>query len=123
MEKQFSGLQKALRRVGSVPRLARAIGVTQATITAWLREDGTPAPPETRPEDSGVRKAVEKAGSAAELARELGVSGQAVGIWLRQGFVPQARAQEIEMRYGIPRAELVSPKVRNLMGIAQECEL
>lgn len=119
----FSGLQKAVRRVGDIARFARAIGVTQATINAWLKEDGTEAPPETRPEDSAVREAVEKAGSAAELARALQVSGQAVGIWLRQGFVPQGRAKEIEMLYGIDRARLVSPKVRSVMGINPGAEL
>lgn len=116
----FSGLQKAVRRVGSVPRFARAIGVTQATILGWLREDGTEAPPETRPEDSGVRRAVTKAGGSAAMARELGVSGQAVGIWLRQGYVPPGRAVEIENTYGIPRAELVSAKVRSQMGVGGE---
>lgn len=116
----FSGLQKALRRVGSVQRLAQAIGVTQKVLNTWLREDGTEAPPETRPVDSGVRKAVEKAGGSAALARELGVSGQAVGIWLKQGYVPQGRAVEIEKLYGIERTELVSSKVRNMMGIGGE---
>lgn len=116
----FSGLQKAIRRVGDVARFARAIGVTQAAVNTWLKEDGTEAPPETRPENSAVRQAVEKAGGAAALARALSVSGQAVGIWLRQGYVPQGRAKEIEMLYGIPRTELVSPKVRSLMGVGGE---
>lgn len=116
----FSGLQKAVRRVGDVGRFAAAIGVTQAAVMSWLKDDGTEAPPETRPEDSGIRKAVAKAGGAAHLARELGVSGQAVGIWLRQGFVPQGRALEIEKVYGVPRTELVSPKVRSMMGVGGE---
>lgn len=124
----FSGLQKAVRRVGDIARFARAIGVTQATVHTWLKEDGTEAPPETRPQDTGIRKAVAEAtkragkldGGAAALARELGVSGQAVGIWLRQGYVPQGRAKEIEALYDIPRTELVSPKVRSLMGVGGE---
>lgn len=120
---KYSGLQKAIRRVGDIARFARSIKVTVATVNMWLKEDGTEAPPETRPQDSAVTEAVEKAGSAAELARQLKVSGQAVGIWLRQGFVPQGRAKEIEMLYGIDRARLVSPKVRSLMGINPEAEL
>lgn len=119
----FTGLQKAVRRVGDVPRFAAAIGVTQAVVNKWLKEDGSEAPPEVRPADSAVREAVEKAGSAAELARVLKVSGQAVGIWLRQGYTPQGRAKEIEMHYGISRDRLVSPKVRSLMGINPEAEL
>jgi DNA-binding transcriptional regulator YdaS (Cro superfamily) len=116
----YTGLQKAVRRVGDVARFARAIGVTQATVNTWLKEDGTEAPPETRPQDSAVRQAVTAAGGAAALARSLKVSGQAVGIWLKQGFVPQGRAKEIEALYDIPRAELVSPKVRSVMGVGGE---
>lgn len=116
MDKQYTGLQKALRTVGSVAKFASVVGVTQKVVNTWLKEDGCDAPPETRPENSGVRRAVEKAGSQAELARALGVSYQSIQIWLNQGYVPLARAQEIEMQFGIPRAELVSPKVRNAMG-------
>ena len=40
MEKtQYTGLQRALMAVGDVPRLARALGVTQKVINNWLRED------------------------------------------------------------------------------------
>jgi DNA-binding transcriptional regulator YdaS (Cro superfamily) len=117
---QYTGLQKAIRRVGNLARFANAIGVTQATALAWLKDDGTEAPPETLPEDSGVRKAVKQAGSQAAMARELGVSGQVVGFWLKQGFVPVQRAAEIENLYGIPREELVSAKMRNAMGLGGE---
>lgn len=117
---QFTGLQKAIRRVGDVARFANAIGVPQAIVLAWLKEDGTEAPPETYPAQSGVRKAVEKAGSSAALARELGVSAQVVGIWLRQGFTPVQRAMEIENLYGVPRAELMSPKMRSAVGAGGE---
>lgn len=116
----FTGLQKAVRRVGDVARFAAAIGVTHAVVMAWLQEDGTEAPPETRPANSGIRQAVTKAGGPARMARDLNVSKQAVGLWIKQGFVPQARAKDIEMMYGIERAELVSPKVRSLMGVGGE---
>jgi DNA-binding transcriptional regulator YdaS (Cro superfamily) len=119
MEK-FTGLQKAIRRVGSVARFANVLGVTQATVMAWLKDDKTEAPPETLPEESGVRKAVEKAGSQAGMARELGVSAQVVGVWLRNGHVPPQRAMEIENIWGVPRAELVSAKMRNAMGLGGE---
>jgi DNA-binding transcriptional regulator YdaS (Cro superfamily) len=120
MNTTFSGLQKAVQRVGDVPRFAAAIGVTQAIVLTWLKEDGTPIPPEIRPPNSGIRKAVDKARGAYAMARDLGVSGQAVGTWLKQGYVPQGRAVEIENLYGISRAELVSPKVRNMMGVGGE---
>ena len=51
------------------------------------------------------------------MAREFGVSSQAVQIWLRQGYAPKARAQEIELQFGVPRVELISPKVRNELGL------
>jgi DNA-binding transcriptional regulator YdaS (Cro superfamily) len=120
MEPNYSGLQKAVRRVGDTRRFAAAIGVTEKVVLTWLREDGTEPPAELRPANSGVRRAVEKAGTAVALARKLGVSGQVVGIWLSQGYVPPGRAQEIENLYGIERAELVSPKVRSQMGVGGE---
>lgn len=113
----YTGLQKAVRRVGDVARFAAAIGVTHAVVMGWLQEDGTGAPPETRPADSGIRRAVKKAGGAAAMSRALNVSKQAVAIWIKQGFAPQGRAKEIEMLYDIPREELVSPKVRSMMGV------
>lgn len=120
MTQIYSGLQKAIRRVGSLPRFAKSIGVTHAVVKGWLAEDGSEVPPETRPPETGISRAVEAAKGAANLARTLGVSGQAVGIWLRQGYVPQGRAQEIENLYGIPRIDLVSQKVRNMMGVGGE---
>lgn len=116
----FTGLQKALLAAGSVAQLAVALGVTQKTINVWLAQDGVEAPPETQAENTGVRQAVTAAGSRGALARHLGVSLPAVQGWVRQGWVPPARAQEIENSYGIPRAILVSPKVRNALGLGGE---
>jgi hypothetical protein len=64
-----------------------------------------------------VTEAAEKAGGVPHLARALGVTSAAVREWVKLGFVPQKRAQEIELQYGIPRTELVSPRVRSMMGI------
>lgn len=114
---QYTGLQRALMAVGDVPRLARALGVTQKVINNWLREDGVTPPPETRPEDSAIRRAVKQAGGSTKMGLALGVSHQAVEGWIRQGYVPKARAQEIELQFGVPRVELISPKVRNELGL------
>lgn len=116
----FSGLQKAVRCAGDTLRFAAALGINEKTVITWLKQDGTDVPAETRPAETGIRKAVEKAGSGKAMARALNVSHQAVGIWIKQGFVPQARAKEIEMLYGVDRAELVSPKVRSVMGVGGE---
>lgn len=67
-----------------------------------------------------VDLAVEKAGGATALARALGVTPQSVWDWLVKGYVPLARAKEIEMQFGIPRNDLVSPKVRSSMGVGGE---
>lgn len=120
MEQQYTGLQKAIQRVGSVERFARTIGVTNTVVLAWLKDDGTEAPPETRPANTGIRNAVTKAGGAAALARALNVSAQAVGIWLRQGYCPAQRALEIEHLFGVPRDSLMSLKMRNALGAGGE---
>jgi len=115
MTKKQTGLQMAIAYAGSSTKFARAIGAAPGHIKAWLAAD-EPVPRAT----SAVDKAVEKAGSWNKLAVALGVTRQAVGQWLRQGYVPLARAKEIEMQFGIPRNDLVSPKVRSSMGVGGE---
>lgn len=64
---------------------------------------------------TGIARAVEVAGSQGLLAAVLGVTQQMVSTWVRQGWVPKDRALEIEGLYGIPRRELVSPSLRDLL--------
>jgi len=115
MTKKQTGLQMAIAYVGCKRDFAHALGVSARQIGDWLAAD-EPVPRAT----SAVDKAVEKAGSWNKLAVSLGVTRQAVGQWLRQGYVPLARAKEIEMQFGIPRNDLVSPKVRSSMGVGGE---
>lgn len=63
---------------------------------------------------NAIDRAVERAGSRAAFAEKLGVTPQAVCQWSRRGWVPPARALEIEDLYGIPRAELMKPSLRAL---------
>lgn len=128
MERTYSGLQKALNAidarldVGSddtrdgVQKLADVANVKRKTVLNWLREDGTPHGTVVRP-DNKVWEAAEKAGGAPALAKRLGVSPQAVREWIKYGYVPPRRAQEIELAYGIPRGDLLSPKMRSAMGL------
>lgn len=125
MEQQnFSGLQRALKaeeaaRPGMDPvdGLALHLNVKRKTVLTWLREDGTPLGGANARPDNKVNDAANKAGGVVSLARELGVTPQAVREWIRCGHMPPARAKETEMLTGIPRADLVSPRVRSAMGI------
>jgi len=115
MTKKQTGLQMAIEHAGGLNPFARFLEVKSKQVKEWLVAD-EPVPRAT----SAVDKAVEKAGSWNKLAVALGVTRQAVGQWLRQGYVPLARAKEIEMQFGIPRNDLVSPKVRSSMGVGGE---
>lgn len=65
--------------------------------------------------DTGMYKAVEKAGSVALLAEAIGVKRQAVYPWLVRGWAPPARAIQIEELYGIPRQDLMDPKLNEII--------
>lgn len=63
---------------------------------------------------SGIQKAVLQAGSQGALALRLGVSQQAIQKWVRNGYAPVGRVVEIECEYGIPRRELLQPRLADL---------
>lgn len=117
MTKKQTGLQLAIAHTanGSVPAFARRNGVASNQVRQWLAADEPIKHP-----DSAVLVAIEKAGGATELARALGVSPQSVWDWRVKGYVPPARAKEIEMQFGIPRGDLVSAKVRSNLGLGGE---
>jgi len=66
---------------------------------------------------NAVDLAITAAGSQVKLAEALGVKQQAISIWRRRGWAPVARAQEIEAHYGIPRAQLLKPRLRDLVDL------
>lgn len=117
MTKKQTGLQLAIEHTaeGSVPAFARRNGVASKQVHQWLAADQATPPP-----DSAVLKAITAAGGLAALGRALGVTPQAIQDWRRKGYVPPARAKEIEMQYGIPRNDLVSAKVRSNLGLGGE---
>lgn len=65
--------------------------------------------------NTGIYKAVERAGGVAKLAELLGVKRQGLYPWVRRGFAPASRAVQIEELYGIPREELMDPKLRAML--------
>jgi DNA-binding transcriptional regulator YdaS (Cro superfamily) len=69
---------------------------------------------------NGVQKAIKEAGGQTKLANQLGISQQAISIWKRQGFVPISRIVEIETQYGVPRSELVSQEIVDIVDPLRE---
>lgn len=64
---------------------------------------------------NGITQAVEKAGDKRALANALNVSTQAVYEWVAKGYVPPARAIEIERMFNIPRVSLVKAELAELI--------
>ena len=67
---------------------------------------------------TGIQSAISKAGTRRVFADSLSppVTVQAVCQWVRRGWVPPARAMEIERIYDIDRAHLVRPDLVALVG-------
>lgn len=64
--------------------------------------------------ETGIQRAVKAAGSQRALAKVLGVSQQSVSDWEIRGWVPIGRVVEIEAQFGVPRIDLVEPRLRYL---------
>ena len=109
----LGALAKLIERNTSQTQLAARLGVAQKTVNNWARTD---RPPADKLPSNAVEWAVSKAGGQPKMAEELGVTQQCVSRWCRQGYVPTNRAKEIELCYGVPRADLISPKLRSDLG-------
>lgn len=117
-EDPAGALRRAIAKAGSQVALARLLGTAQKTVCIWAARD---MPPPPRPASkNAVDRAVALAGSQAKLAAVLGVSQQNVGLWVKQGYVPATRAKEIEIQFGLPRAELLSPRIRSAAGLGED---
>ena len=64
---------------------------------------------------TGIELAIIIAGSQAKLAKILGCSQQNVGFWLKQGYCPPERIIEVEQATGVGRAQLINPKLLDLL--------
>lgn len=115
MTKKQTGLQLAIAHCGGNTKFRKSVGASVPQLTTWLAADEPAAPP-----DSAVLTAIAKAGGPTAMAKALGVTPQAVWDWRAKGYVPLARAKEIEMQFGIPRGDLVSAKVRSNLGLGGE---
>ncbi len=67
---------------------------------------------------TGIETAVAKAGGRRAFAKGLNppVSVQAICQWVKRGWVPPARALEIEDLYDVDRVYLVKPDLVDLVG-------
>ena len=70
-------------------------------------------------QETGIQRAVIAAGGQSKLAEMLGVSHQYISLAVRQGYVSPPRAQEIEAELGIPRHELVNPKLARVLDLSR----
>lgn len=68
---------------------------------------------------TGIGDAIKAAGSQAKLGALLGVSQQYIAKCAKAGFVPPARAVEIETQLGIPRSRLINPILRDRVGAGE----
>jgi DNA-binding transcriptional regulator YdaS (Cro superfamily) len=65
---------------------------------------------------TGISRIIDMAGGTQALAKQLGVSHQVVYNWRTRGYVPPARAIELEGLYiDVQREELVSPAMLALL--------
>lgn len=69
------------------------------------------------PDLTPIQRAVAAAGSISALARRLGVAPQVCNRWVKRGYVPPARALELEVYYGIPARELVKPALLEMASL------
>lgn len=117
-EDPAAALQKVIKEAGTQAALAGLLGVAQTTVSKWACADcPVPVKPEPR---NGIERAVQIAGSQSALARRLGVRQPSVTQWVKQGYAPAARAKEIEMEFGVPRVDCMSPEMRDVMGTGGE---
>lgn len=64
---------------------------------------------------NSVVSAAQAVGNQAALARGLGVTEQAICKWVKQGWVPVRRAKQIEELTGVPRKDLINPRLLALL--------
>lgn len=69
----------------------------------------------SEPVVSGIQRACDAAGGQTQLAQKLGVSRQAVQAMVERGHAPPSRIVEIEAITGVPRKELIDPKLADLL--------
>ena len=62
-----------------------------------------------------IEKAIAAAGNQETLAAALGVKQPAIAHWKKRGWMPVARALQVEMIYGIDRLSLIKPALQEVL--------
>lgn len=68
---------------------------------------------------TGIERAIMQAGGQDKLAERMGCTQQNVSAWKKNGYVPLVRAVEIEQLTGVPREDLISPRIKEVIGQEQ----
>lgn len=97
--------------LGAFPSINKAKAAQAAFRKGQPTTSGTKAALPTPLTETGIAQAIVAAGGQIALAEALGVSQQAVSSWSTAGYVPLARAREIEQLFGTPRAQLINPRI------------
>lgn len=66
---------------------------------------------------TGIQRVVDIAGSQGRVAEILGVTQQAVSEWVRRGYAPPSRLVELEAQFGVPRVDLINPRLRDILSV------
>lgn len=68
---------------------------------------------------SGIEQAIKVAGSQVALATMVGCTQQNISFWKRQGYAPVLRTLQIEQLTGVPRTQLLDPRVLRVINTAK----
>lgn len=122
--KYYTGLQKAIRKASrngadGEQAIADVAGVTRRTVMEWAREEGV-IQRDSAHSKSALYKAVTTAGGPTAAGAVMGVSPESVRQWIAQGYVPTKRVAEFSIQFGVPREQILSPKVRSASGTGGE---
>ncbi len=60
---------------------------------------------------AALETAVERGGGIVRFSRSMGISHQAVYHWRKRGWVPADKALVIESVFGVPRADIMEPRL------------
>lgn len=64
--------------------------------------------------NEALDRIIDSCESISDFARKIGVTPQSAFNWKKRGYVPPARALQIEVMFGVPAKDLVRPQLREI---------